>query len=115
MPSLGARGKLPVARTRIKSGRFILDLIGIICGVGFKVGEILLDERGRIVIPKEAREKLNLKPNQRLLVRVKQGEIILKPPADAGKFIAELRGCVSGSRIKPSELKEIWGIKRAHH
>ena len=79
------------------------------------MGEILLDERGRIVIPKEARKKLNLKPNQRLLVRVREGEIILKPPADAGEFIAKLRGCVSGSRIRPSELKEIWGIKHAHH
>lgn len=79
------------------------------------MGEILLDEKGRIVIPKEAREKLNLKPNQRLLVRVREGEIILKPPADAGKFIAELKGCMSGSRIKPSELKEIWSIKHAHH
>lgn len=79
------------------------------------MGETLLDERGRIVIPKEAREKLNLKSNQRLLVRVREGKIILKPPADAGKFIAELKGCVKSSRIKPSELKEIWGTAHAHH
>ena len=95
-------------------GKFIF-VIGIICGMGFKMGETLLDERGRIVIPKEAREKLDLKPNQRLLVRVREGEIILKPPADAKKFITELKGCVSGSKVKPSELKEIWGIRHARH
>lgn len=79
------------------------------------MGQTSLDERGRIVIPKEAREKLGLKPNQRLLVRVREGEIVLRPPTGAGEFIAELRGCVTGSRIKPSELKEMWGVKHANH
>jgi AbrB family looped-hinge helix DNA binding protein len=83
--------------------------------VGIKMGETLIDKRGRIVIPKEVREKLNLKSNQRLLVQIRRGEIVLKPSADAGKFITELKGCVKGSRVKPSELKEIWGIAHAHH
>jgi len=42
-------------------------------------------------------------------------EIVLKPMLDVEKFIAELRGCVRGSRIRPRELKEIWGVKHAHH
>jgi len=93
--------------------RFIFD--GIINGMGVKMGLTSLDDRGRVVIPKELREKQGLRPDQRFLVEVRGEEIVLKPALDAEKFIAELKGCVHGSRIKPHELKEIWGIKDAHH
>ena len=79
------------------------------------MGELLIDERGRVVIPKEIREKLDLKPNQRLIIQLREREIVLKPTVNTKQFIRELKGCVHGSRIKPSELKEIWGAKRAHH
>lgn len=87
----------------------------VICGVGIEMGEIVIDDRGRVVIPKGIRERLDLKPNQRLRVWLREREIILKPTVDTEQFIAELKGCVHGSRIKPSELKDIWGAKRAHH
>ena len=93
--------------------RFIFD--GIINGMGDKMGLTSLDDRGRVVIPKELREKLGLRPDQRFLVEVRGDEIVLKPALDVEKFIAELKGCVRGSRIRPHELKEIWGVKHAHH
>jgi len=79
------------------------------------MGQTLLDDRGRVVIPKEIRETLGLKPYQSLTVEVRGEEVVLKPVLDVEKFVAELRGCVRGSRIKPDELKEIWGIAHAHH
>lgn len=79
------------------------------------MGTTSLDERGRIVIPKELREKFGLKPDQSIIIEVRGEEIVLKPALTVEKFVAELRGCVRGSRIKPSELKEIWGITHAHH
>jgi len=91
------------------------ELEGIKCGVGIKMGELIIDERGRVVIPKEIREKLDLKTNQKLIVQAREREIILKPAVNAEQFIHNLKGCVHGSRIKPSELKEIWGIEHAHH
>ncbi|RLI41043.1 hypothetical protein DRO64_08110, partial [Candidatus Bathyarchaeota archaeon] len=87
--------------------RFIFD--GIINGMGDKMGLTSLDDRGRVVIPKELREKLGLRPDQRFLIEVRGDEIVLKPALDVEKFIAELKGCVHGSRIRPHELKEIWG------
>jgi len=83
--------------------------------MGFKMGQTLLDERGRVVIPKEIREKLDLKPNQSLIVEVRGKEVVLKPVLDVENFIVELKGCVRRSQIKPSGLKEIWGIAHAHH
>jgi len=80
--------------------------------MGLKMGEIVMDERGRIVIPKEIREALRLKPNQKLAIEADGTEIRIKPAVDVEEFKAELKGCISGSHIKPSELKEIWGIER---
>jgi len=87
---------------------------GKICGVGLKMGVTLLDKRGRVVIPKELREKLDLKPDQSILIEVRGKEVVLKPALRAERFIEELKGCVHGSRIRPSELKEIWGVAHAH-
>ena len=83
--------------------------------MGLVMGLTSLDERGRVIIPKEVRDRLGLKPNQHLLVEARNGEIVLKPALNTEKFIAELRGCIQGSKIKPEELKEIWGISHAHH
>ncbi|MGB9659585.1 MAG: AbrB/MazE/SpoVT family DNA-binding domain-containing protein [Nitrososphaerales archaeon] len=83
--------------------------------MGLEMGLTSLDKRGRVVIPKELRKRLGLKPNQSMLIEVRGKEIVLKPALEVEKFIAELRGCVQGSRIKPSKLKEIWGIKHAHY
>ena len=74
-----------------------------------------LDKRGRVVIPKELRQELGLKPDQTVIIELRGREIILKPALEVDKFIEELRGCVHGSQIEPSELKEIWGTAHAHH
>ena len=74
-----------------------------------------LDGRGRVVIPKELRENLGLKSDQILLIEARGKEIVLRPALKVEEFVRELRGCVHGSMMKPSELKEIWGIVHAHH
>ena len=70
--------------------------------------EIEIEERGRVLIPKELRQELNLKPGQKLIVERRGKEIVMKPPINKDKFISELRGCVKKSRIKPMEVKKIW-------
>jgi len=79
------------------------------------MGKTYMDRRGRLVIPKELREKLDLKPEQGVSIEIRDREIVLKPVLKVEEFAAELRGCVHGSRIKPGELKEIWGVEHAHH
>ena len=74
-----------------------------------------MDERGRVMIPKELRERLGLMPEQSLLVEVRGEEIVLRPAADLKTFVRELRGCTKGSLIEPAKLKEIWGPEHAHH
>ena len=78
-------------------------------------GETDIDERGRVVIPRELREKLKLRPAQKLKVEARDQELILRTVLDPEEFIKEMKGCVSRSRVKPEELKEIWGVKHSHH
>ena len=79
------------------------------------MGEAKIDERGRIVIPNELREELNLRPEQRLKITTKGNELVLSPEVGADEFIARLKGCVRGSTIRPEDLKTIWGVSHDSH
>lgn len=72
------------------------------------MGETTLDDRGRVLIPREIREALALKPNQKLKVETRGNEIVLRPVIQVEKFSKELKGCIHGSNLKPLQLKEIW-------
>jgi AbrB family looped-hinge helix DNA binding protein len=82
--------------------------------MGIKMGEAVIDERGRIVIPNEIRAELRLRPEQRLRVSTKGKELVLSPEVGVDEFIAGLKGCVHGSKIKPEDLKAIWGVDHSH-
>ncbi len=79
------------------------------------MGITSIDKRGRVVIPKELRENLGLKPDQSLVIEPRAKEIVLRPALKVEEFIVELKGCIRGSRVEPVKLKEIWGIEHAHH
>ena len=77
-------------------------------------GEAVIDERGRIVIPNEVRAELKLRADQRLRITAKGRELTLSPEASIDEFVSALRGCVHGSKIKPGNLKSIWGVDHPH-
>lgn len=84
--------------------------------MGFQLGsKTSIDDRGRVTIPREIRRKLDLKKDQNLTVELRNKEIVLKPALQMEEFMSQLRGCVKGSRLNPTELKEIWGITHAHN
>ena len=73
-----------------------------------------LDERGRVVIPHKLREKLKLRPTQKLRAEARGSEIVLRAAVDTDNFIKEMKGCVSRSKVRPEELKAIWTSKHPH-
>lgn len=83
--------------------------------MGTNMGEAVIDERGRIVIPNEIRVELKLRPEQKLRIATKGKELVLSPEVDAEEFVSQLKGCVHGSKVKPEDLKAIWGVKHPHH
>lgn len=53
--------------------------------------EVTLAERGQIVIPKEARDALGLKPGMRLLLRIEDGRLSIEKRVrlDLGRWIGK--------------------------
>ncbi len=78
--------------------------------------ETEIDERGRIVIPKEIRNELKLRPERKLTMETRKNrELILRAEPDPEEFISEMKGCVSHSKIKPEELKQVWSVGHTHN
>ena len=60
------------------------------CGFGVICGTTTVGERGQIVIPKEAREKLKLKTGDRFLVIEHYGKIVLMPEKEMRTMVEQI-------------------------
>jgi len=76
------------------------------------VQEAIIDTKGRIVIPRQLREKLNLREGSKVRLTLEEGKIVIIKPITPEEFIHEMEGSVKeGSpipKINPLELKKIW-------
>ena len=78
-------------------------------GVGNIMGKSELDERGRVTIPKEIRDKAGLKSGDKLWLTADKDKVTIEKVINLEKFIKELRGCITvEGDIDPLELKKIW-------
>lgn len=75
--------------------------------------EILLDNKGRILIPKEAREKIGLQTGGKARLKIEKKKLIIMAPVSPEEFIQELEGCITEDTptINPLDLKKIWEPK----
>jgi AbrB family looped-hinge helix DNA binding protein len=78
--------------------------------MGKTMGEITVDDKGRILIPKEIRDKLGLQPGSHARLKVEKGRLIITPPLSPEEFIKQMKGCIKKGepRIDPLKLKEMW-------
>jgi len=51
--------------------------------------EIKMDSKGRIQIPKKVRDEMNLKPGQKLKIKIEDGNLVILKPISAN-FSKEL-------------------------
>ena len=72
--------------------------------------EVVVDNKGRILIPKSIREKAGLKAGDRARLKLEKGRIIIIPPIPPEEFIKEMEGCITEGppTIDPLKLKKIW-------
>jgi AbrB family looped-hinge helix DNA binding protein len=75
--------------------------------------EVIVDEKGRILIPKETREKLGLHAGGKATLRIENEKLIITPPVSPQEFIKELEGCIKEGTpaIAPLDLKKMWEPK----
>ena len=52
--------------------------------------DVIVDMKGRILIPKEIREKLNIKPGVRLLIKIENGRLVLLKTTPLDDFRSEI-------------------------
>jgi AbrB family looped-hinge helix DNA binding protein len=73
--------------------------------------EASLDDKGRICIPKEIRDKLELKTGERLLFQLANGNIILRKTVSTEEFIKSagiLREKIKGSKSAPIPFEKLF-------
>ena len=77
--------------------------------------EVVVDEEGRVRLPKELMKKLGLTSGSRLRASVKGGRIILTKllePEEYVRYVREVAEQVRRSKsgqLDPLKLKEMWG------
>ncbi|MCW4049752.1 MAG: AbrB/MazE/SpoVT family DNA-binding domain-containing protein [Candidatus Bathyarchaeota archaeon] len=76
-----------------------------------KAEESTVDDRGRILIPKEIRDKLGLQSGRNVQLTIEDDRLIVTPPVSPEKFIEELEGVIVDGEpeMDPLRLKDIWG------
>lgn len=77
--------------------------------------EVTVDEKGRILIPKETREKIGLKTGGKARLKVEKEKIVIMAPISPEEFMREMEGCIVDGTpsIAPLELKKMWEPKVA--
>jgi AbrB family looped-hinge helix DNA binding protein len=79
------------------------------------MGITILDDRGRITIPKSDRKKLGLRPGDKLWVEVAEEGIRIRKTVSLKDFIRIFEGCITkenavGKAADPLRIKEIWQL-----
>ncbi len=73
------------------------------------MGKNVVDERGRITIPKELRDKAGFKPGDSVRITPTKDGVLITKAVDLNVFMEELRGCITvEGDLDPLKLKEIW-------
>lgn len=75
-----------------------------------------VDDRGRVVIPKELREQAGIGPGQDVRVELDEdGRLVIQPVLSAAEFLDRMVGAVNeetrkedAEPIDPLELKKMW-------
>ncbi len=72
--------------------------------------EVTVDKKGRVLIPKEFRDKIGLQTGGKARLKIENKNIIVMPPISPEEFIKEMEGCVREGTpdINPLKLKKLW-------
>jgi AbrB family looped-hinge helix DNA binding protein len=76
------------------------------------ISEAIIDSKGRIMLPKKFRKRMDLDTGKRVKINLQEGRIVITSPVEPELFAKRMRGFIrEGSGIKkrdPIELKKIW-------
>ena len=72
--------------------------------------EVTVDNKGRVLIPKEIRDKIGLRVGGKARLKIEKENINIMPPISPEEFIKEMEGCIREGTptIDPLKLKKMW-------
>ncbi|MBI2184261.1 MAG: AbrB/MazE/SpoVT family DNA-binding domain-containing protein [Thaumarchaeota archaeon] len=74
--------------------------------------EAVIDKKGRVVIPKQLREKLRLRNQTKVRLTLDDGKLIIAKTVTPEEFINKMEGCIKEDTLLPKtnplDLKRIW-------
>jgi len=84
--------------------------VGIISVGKMSTEEVTVDDKGRVLIPKEVRDKVGLRVGGKARLKIEKENIIIMPPISPEEFIKEMEGCIREDTptIDPLKLKKMW-------
>ena len=100
----------PSPLTRFLIGRHIFPTVGLTLVGKMTIEEVTVDNKGRVLIPKEARDKVGLQAGGKARLKIEQERIIIMPPISPEEFIREMEGCIreGAPTLDPLDLKKMW-------
>ncbi len=74
--------------------------------------ETILDEKGRVAIPKKIREQLGLRAGARMTVATEDKKVVLSLPVSPEEFVREMEAFVKTDlKEDPMKTKRTWEPK----
>ena len=97
---------------KLSSEKVISSTVGIfsVGKMSTAVEEVVIDDKGRVLIPKKFRDKVGLQPGVRARLKIEGKTIVIIPPISPEEFIKEMEGCIKEGTpsIDPLKLKKMW-------
>ncbi len=74
-----------------------------------------IDRKGRVTIPKEIRDRLDIDPGEPVRIELQGGDIVIRREVDRSDAVDALEGCINeetrrsaAEEITPDDLKRDW-------
>lgn len=74
-----------------------------------------IDHKGRVTIPKEIRDRLDIEPGESVKIELDGGDIVIRRDIDRSDTVETLEGCInedsrrsSAEDLTPEDLKREW-------
>ena len=68
----------------------------------------IVGEKGQVVVPKDIRDHLGIKPGSSIMFEVKENEVVIKPTINPREFVEDF--CNVPKKLKKLDINKLKGL-----